>query len=176
MIGRTQSMTGWIEEHWGEELDTITLQGSSAGFIWGGPQAAMPVSPIERDGKQYNTPVTQSAEQIRSVYNRYMDIQDLGTWSPVGPGDNSGLAVGNRRKTLAYEEFKHIIQLMNANAATFDVKGFVKDRLYIQLSYDYACYRGYFESIDMTESADTPFKFIYTITYKSERTVYSFLR
>jgi hypothetical protein len=176
MINRTQTMTGWVEEHWGEELDTITLQGSGAGFIWEGPQAVMPVAPIERDGRLYNTPTTQSAEQLRSVFNRYMAIPDLGTWSPVGPGDNSGLAVSRRRETVAYEEFKHITQFMNANAATFDLKGFVKERLYIQLSYDYACYRGYFESIDITESADTPFKFIYTITYKSERTVYSFLR
>ena len=33
IINRTQTMTGWIEEHWGEELDTVTFQGASAAFV-----------------------------------------------------------------------------------------------------------------------------------------------
>jgi hypothetical protein len=35
IVNRSQSMVGWIEEHWGEELDTISLQGSSASFVLG---------------------------------------------------------------------------------------------------------------------------------------------
>ena len=36
MVNRTQTMTSWWEDHWGEELDTITFSGSSAGFLWEG--------------------------------------------------------------------------------------------------------------------------------------------
>jgi len=176
IVGRTQTMTGWVEDHWGEELDTMTLQGSSAGFIWKGPAPVMPVSDIELNGQRYNTPVTESAEQIRNTFNQYMDIPDLGSWSPVGAGSNSGLTSALRRETKAYQEFRNLIQLMNSNAATFDIRGFVSDRAYIQLSWDYAAYQGYFESIDITENAETPFKLIYTITFKSEKTLYSFLR
>ena len=170
-------MTGWVEEHWGEELDTITLQGSSAAFIWQGPYSVIPSSPITANGQQYNVPVTESAEQIRQAFNQYNDIPDLGTWAPTGNGDTDGLtSTARRRDTASYQEFKRIIQLMNANAAVFDIRGLVSNRFYIQISYDYAAYRGYFESIDITENAETPFKFIYTITFKSERTIYSFLR
>lgn len=165
MINRTQTMTGWIEDHWGEELDTITFQGSSASFLWGGPWAEVPEGPLD-----------QSPQEIQKMFNDYMDLPDLGVEEPVGLGDHSGLTAKRRRETLSYDEFRKITQLMNANGAKFDMQGLVKERLFIQLSYDYSCYRGYFESVDITEDSTTPFKFIYTITFKSEQTIYSFLR
>jgi hypothetical protein len=165
MVNRTQSMTGWIEDHWGEELDTITFQGSSAGFIWEGPLPYLKTPPG----------VTQTAAEVRSIFNQYNNVVDLGSTGPHGVGDNDGLTVKRRRDTVAYNEFRQLMQLMNANAATFDMRGMVQERLFIQLSYDYASYMGYFESFDLTESAETPFRFNYTVTYKSEKTVYSFL-
>lgn len=163
LVTRTQTMSGWIEEHWGQELDTVTFQGSSAAFIWNGPE-------------YLQGPIGNTPQQIRDGFNAYMNIPGLPISSPVGPGDHSGLAVRRRRETTSYDELRKIIQLMNSNTAEFDIYGIVKARKYIQLSHDYACYRGYFESIDITENADTPFKFIYTITFKAEKTIYSFLR
>lgn len=168
IIGRSQTMTGWIEDHWGEELDTITFQGSTAAFIWAGPQQEVP--------SNMRYPLTQSPEQIRDTFNKYADIQDLGTVRPVGLNQNSGLTVDMRRDTPSYDELRKLMQLMNANAATFDNFGLVKERLYIQISFDYATYRGYFEAFDLTENAETPYKFIYTITFKSEKTIYTFMR
>lgn len=165
MISRSQTMTGWVEDHWGEELDTITFQGSSAAFLWAGPETQPPPGPTN-----------QTPQEIQNMYNQYMNIPRLGIDEPIGIGDRTGLAVKRRRETLSYDEFRKIVHLMNANAATFDPRGFVKDRLYIQLGYDYAAYRGYFESVDITEDAETPFKFIYTITFKAEKTIFSFVR
>jgi hypothetical protein len=123
IINRTPTMVGWLEEHWGEEMDTITFQGSTASFM-------------------------------------------------VAP---EGLATADsRRNSPSYIEMKRMISLMNANGAVFDPQGFVRDRVYIQVSYDYASYRGYFESFDVTEAAESPYRFTYTITFKSEKTVYSF--
>ena len=169
IVNRTQTMTGWIEDHWGEELDTISLQGSSASFIWGG--ASLPAT-----NPKYGTPLTQSPREIREMLNKYMDIPELGITEPVQQGDLSGLAVKRRRETLSYDEFRGIMKMMNANAAKYDAYGLVRERLFIQLAYDYASYRGYFESIDVTEDSDTPYKFIYTITFKAEKTIYSYLR
>jgi len=163
VINRTQTMTGWLEDHWGEELDTVTFQGSGAGFIWGGPQ--YPTGPIK-----------QTPREIQQVFNDYMDIPDLGINEPLGIGDHTGLTVRRRRETLAYDEFRRLMHLMNANAANFDTRGFVNKRLFIQLGYDVALYRGYFESIDITEDAENPFKFIYTATFKVEKTIFRFLR
>lgn len=165
MVNRTQTMTGWVEDHWGEELDTITFQGSSAGFIWEGP---LPYVRTPQGGPQ-------NTDEVQNVFNQYNNILDLGSTEPHGVGDNDGLTVKRRRDTVAYNEFRQLMQLMNANGATFDLRGMVQDRLYIQLSYDYASYMGYFESFDLTENAETPFRFIYTITFKSEKTNYSFL-
>jgi hypothetical protein len=165
IVNRTQTMTGWLEEHWGEELDTITFQGSSAAFVWEGIKPYVPIDNL-------NT----NPQDIRAAFDKYMDIPDLGTTSPVGPGDYSGLTVARRRETMAYDEFRRIINLMNANAATFDIYGRVSQRLFIEISYDCTAYRGYFESIDLTEDAASPFRFIYTITFKSEKTLYSFTK
>lgn len=166
IINRTQTMTGWVEEHWGEELDTITLNGSTAAFIWEGP---------------YNTtspqgPLGDGPEQIRDVFNKYLNIPDLSAHYPAGPGDHSGLTVKNRRDTMAYDQFRKIIHLMNASTCNYDIMGLVNNRAYIQITYDYAAYKGYFESIDITENAGNPFKFNYIITFKAEQTLYSFMK
>jgi hypothetical protein len=159
-------MTGFVEDHWGEELDTITFAGSTAAFIWDGPGAAVPIQ----------GPLTQTPDQIREINNKYMNIDNLGTVSPIGTGQHSGLTTENRRETTSYDEFRRLMQLMNANAATFDNFGLVKERLFLELSYAYASYRGYMESLDVVESADSPFRFNYTLTFKSEKTMYTFMR
>lgn len=165
IVSRTQTMSGWVEDHWGEELDTVTFSGSSASFLWGGPRPDFAQGPL-----------SDSPQEIRDTFNNYMNIPDLGSADPVGPGDHSGLTVKRRRDTLSYDEFRKITHLMNAQAAKFDIRGLVKERFFIELGYDYAMYRGYFESIDITEIADTPFKFNYIMTFKAEKTIYNFLR
>lgn len=165
IINRTQTMTSWVEDHWGEELDTITFTGSSAAFIWGGPAENQPVQ----------GPLQKSPEEIREIFNNYMDLPDLGTNEPIGLGDTSGLTVKRRRNTLSYDEFRKLVFLMNANGANYNTYGFVRKRLYIQLAYDQGLYRGYFESMDITETADNPYRFIYTITFKSEKTIHTHL-
>lgn len=164
MVNRSQTMTGWVEDHWGEEMDTVTFQGSTASFLWGGPE-----TPTVKG-------TNQTSREIQEMYNDYMNIPGLGVDEPVGMGDYSGLTVKRRRETLGYDELRRIIHLMNANAANFDSRGFVSKRLFIQLGYDYAAYRGYFESFDVTEDAESPFKFIYTATFKAEKTIFSYVR
>ena len=165
IVNRTQTLTGWIEDHWGEELDTVSFSGSGASFLWGGPNRGFVQGPL-----------SDSPEEIRNVFSDYLKIPNLGSADPVGPGDHSGLTVKRRRDTLSYDQFRRIINLMNGQACKYDVRGFVQERLYIEMSYDYAAYRGYFESIDITESSDTPFRFTYIITFKAEKTLYSFLK
>ncbi|RKY82312.1 hypothetical protein DRQ07_01645, partial [candidate division KSB1 bacterium] len=116
-------------------------------------------------------PLQMSPEEIREIFNNYINLPDLGTNEPIGPGDTSGLTVKRRRNTLSYDEFRKLIFLMNANGANYNTYGLIKDRLFIQLTYDQVSYRGYFESMDITENAESPYRFIYTITFKSEKTI-----
>lgn len=168
IVTRQQTMTGWTEFHWGEELDTITLTGSTAAFIWDGISSTMKSS--------IRPPLKQTSQELVDIYNEYQNIQDLGVIAPQGIGDQEGLAVTKRRDTPTYQEFRQLMQLMNANGVTFDIHGLVSERLYIQITYNYAQYRGYFESFDLTESAESPYRFTYNITFKSEKTMYSFMR
>ena len=165
IINRTPTMTGWIEDHWGEELDTVTFAGSTAAFIWGGPRPDFAMGSL-----------SDSPQEIRDTFNNYLNIPNLAPADPVGPGDHSGLTVKRRRDVLSYDEFRRIMNIMNAQACTYDIRGFVKERFFIEMSYDYAAYRGYFESIDITEDSASPFKFNYIMTFKAEKTLYNFLR
>lgn len=120
IVSRAQTMVGWVEEHWGEDMDTISFQGKTAAFI-----------------------VTDGSPE--------------------------------RRLSASYRQFKQLVDMISTNGCSFDKFGFVSNRFFILLTYDYAKYRGYFESVDVTEDATDPFRFTYTITFKAERTIYSFI-
>lgn len=163
IINRTQTMVGWIEDHWGEELDTITLQGSSAAFVLGATDVrGLTLRRIL--GSQLTNPRTQ----LNDFYS-YIGIQD----QELRAG-NEGLTVKFRRDTLSYREFKALTRFFAANGCLFDDRGFISKRNYIRLTYDYSSYLGYFESLDIVEESIDPYKFTYTITFKVEKTEYSF--
>jgi len=162
IIGRTKSMVGWIEDHWGEELDTVTLQGNTAAFVIGGRSS--------EDAKRTSIALRQ-AEASVTDFNRAMGYTDISSTASIG---DVGLTTRRRRDSVSYREFKSLIKIMNSNGCVFNDQGFVQERKFIQISYGYSSYRGYFESIDVSEDANSPFKFIYTITFKAEKTIYSF--
>jgi hypothetical protein len=141
IIIRGQTMTGWVEEHWGEELDTISFQGLSAAFVSGGSYTTY-------DAGRMN-PMLQAGNQPRM-----------------------GLTTKHREDSLSYKNMKELVKIFSTNGLVYDSDGFVAKRYYIQITYDYGCYRGYFESFDITEEASNPFRFNYTVTFKAERTVY----
>ena len=148
IINRTRSMTGWVEYHWGEELDTITLQGSTAALIY--------------DPAQVTTTVST-------------------TGVPISSRESAGLAVSNRQDSLTYKQFRNIVRVLSINGLVYNdpvqntpSAGFITKRYYMGLSYDYALYKGYIESIDIQENEENPYRFIYTITFKSEITEYTF--
>jgi hypothetical protein len=170
IINRTQSMTGWIEEHWGEEIDTVTFTGSSAAFVTG--------RTLLRNVRQQIIENSQDRAQARADLYSAMGFSD----NPLVDQDtrvlldtSPGLTVRHRRSSLSYEQMRDLVKIFAANGCLFDNQGFVKDRAFIKLSFDYSSYLGYFESIDITEDATVPFRFTYTITFKAEKTEYKFL-
>jgi hypothetical protein len=181
IINRVQTMTGWIEEHWGEELDAISMQGSTAAFIIGPPNTN---DPMERAARVKDVTSTKLYEKInkissddakiRAPFNEFLKLDDIS--SNTSSFLDAGLTTMKRRQTVGYIQFKQIIKIMENNGCIFDTYGFIKERNFIQLSYDYGSYRGYIESIDTTEDSVNPFKFIYTITFKVERTLYTLMQ
>jgi len=146
IVNRSKTMVGWVEDHWGEELDTVSLSGSSAAFVLGEVSNVRDISMGTKSPQEFNT-------------------------------DDIGLTVKRRRETIGYKEFRRLIQIMNSNASDFDAStGFVTTRRFVKLSFEYAAMMGYFESFDTTEDASSPFKFTYQITYKAERTLFSYMK
>lgn len=174
VVGRSQSMTGWIEEHWGDELDTITFSGSSAAFVTGGDRLKN-IRPSQQG--------RFTRAQARADFYSYLGANDVsvpyqtalrGSKAQAAMIVEPGLTTTFRRESISYQEFKRIVQLFQTNGLLFRRDGFVKDRKKIRLSYDYSSYLGFFESIDITEDSPAPFRFTYTVTFKAEKTEYSF--
>lgn len=170
IVNRMQSMTGWVEEHWGEEIDTITLSGSSATFVTG--------RTLLRNVREQMIKNATDRAQARSDFYKHLGFND----NNFVDQDNRpslrlapGLTTRYRRKSLSYEQMRDLVKIFQSNGCLFDNQGFVKDRMFIRLCFDYSSYLGYFESLDLTEDAEAPFRFTYTITFKSEKTEYKSL-
>jgi hypothetical protein len=157
IVTRTQTMTAFVEEHWGEELDTITFQGSTATFVNGGSDSYAV--------RMYDSPASPIVQ-----YYGFAGAETNSVRDDVAPGTTTS----KRRESVSYQQFLRVIDLFRSNGCTFDQNGFVKSRYYVFLSFGTEAYRGLFESIDVTEDASNPFRFIYTITFKSEETVFSY--
>jgi hypothetical protein len=161
LITRSQSMTSFVEDHWGEELDTLTFQGFTAAFVTG-------------------------ASDIRSLTNgpgsvpqQFLKTQSQNTQAVNGAGmgvhDNEpGLTVSERRKSMSYHQFRRVIDLFRVNGCFFDSFGRVSKRYFVMISFGLSAFKGFFESIDTTEEGHQPFRFQYTVTFKSEETVYKY--
>ena len=168
IVNRTQTMTGWVEEHWGEELDTITFQGSTAAFVMGG-RSLWGI----RNGGPLSAGINNDA-QLRQPFNQALGIVDLTTDFP----QNVGLTTRYRRNSVSYRLLKKILQAVHTNGVRFatDGLGMVTDRNYVRISHDYAKYDGYIESFDLTDDSASPYRYQYTITYKSEKTIFNYIR
>lgn len=167
IINRTPTMTSFIEEHWGEELDTISFQGYTAAFVTGGNDI-------------YSLSLNESSPTKKFLTNpgpRAELFNTLGISGGVGMGvqDNEiGLTVSKRKNSVSYSQFKRLIEIIRINGCLFDTLGRVSKRYYIMLSYGNTAYKGFFESIDITETAISPYRMQFTVTFKSEETLYSY--
>jgi hypothetical protein len=151
LISRSQTMTTFVEDHWGEELDTITFQGFTAAFVYG----AADIHGLK------NSPGSVTQQYLKE---QSQSIQDI----------SGSMTVSKRRESMSYHQFKRVVDIFRVNGCFFDSFGLVTKRYYVMLAYGRSAYKGFFESIDVTEEASNPFRFQYTVTYKSEETVYSY--
>lgn len=163
IINRTQTMTCFVEDHWGEEIDTISLQGYTASFVTGGSDLYSIRSNQSSPTRSYLERTTGANQNLRGYGSGIHD-------------DEIGITTSQRRKSVSYQHFKRLVDLFRINGCFFDTFGLVSKRYYIMISYGNVAYRGFFESIDVTEVGTNPFRFQYTITFKSQDTVYSYIK
>jgi hypothetical protein len=177
IVNRTQSMVSFVEDHWGEELDTLTFQGKTASFVVGGNDLySIRMNDSETSPTKRYSRNAVTNEAIRSDLYTGVGLGSSSLSATDGVKDYEiGLTTSRRRWSVSYKLFKRFIDLIRYNGCFFDNQGFVSKRYYIMLSYGNSAYRGLFESIDLTEDASSPFNFTYTITFKSEETIYSYV-
>ena len=129
VINRTQSMVSFIEEHWGEELDTISIQGSSAAFITGGSDLYS-----IRLNATGNSPTKRFLETNGGT--DFGVVERSGLYSTVGALPSSsegqgvtdneiGLTTSRRRWSISYRMFKRMMDLVRINGCFYDSRGFV---------------------------------------------------
>jgi hypothetical protein len=146
IVMRSQSMVGWIEEHWGEELDTISFQGSSASFVLGEIGNIRDISYGTMSPDKFNSePIGLTTGRRRETigYKEFRRIIQIMSSNACDFDSNTG---------------------------------FVKTRRFIKLSWNYASILGYIESFDTVEEATTPFKLTYQMTFKAERTDFLYMK
>jgi len=191
LVSRAQSMTAWVEEHWGEELDTITLQGSTAAFVVGGKNLR---GVRNADGNKWNADLGQNIDASADLSQTDLMVTippgERGLTPAEGPLTASGNVTNFRRDSISYLELKKVLRVMHTNGMKFyeliqngidiatswvNAPGMPMSRSYVNLYHDYGSYLGYFESFDVTEDSQAPFRFTYNITFKSERTIFNYL-
>jgi hypothetical protein len=152
IVNRYNSMTRWVEECWGDDMDTVSFSGSTFSFtaykLQGIPDVGLTVK-YSRDTKAY----IFLRELIKVMEYNGLVFQDDITYSNASA--QQFLSSGN-------SEF----------IGNHPLAGTVRERLYVNVFYDYVSFLGHFESFDIMETSDNPFRNTYSCIFKSERTKY----
>lgn len=119
LVNRMVTRGGYVEQHWGEELDTLSCSGSTGAFV-----------------------------SIRT-----------------------GLAALNRKASIAYRKHLELKSLYLNNGCVYDQRGNVVFHGGINLHFDGGIYRGYFESLTISEAGDSPYTFKVDFSYKVEQSM-----
>lgn len=154
-ISRYTTMTRWVEEHWGDEIDNIAFNGTSFSFFGYKGRDALG-----------NTGLTHAYRESTQAY-KYM--KELAKFFKTNGCIYQGASDYEEPGYLAVHDF------LNGNSEFLDNhprKGMIKERLYVRIVYDYLVLIGRFESFDMIEDSTSPYRFQYSLTFKAEKTIY----
>jgi len=164
IVNRYNTMTRWVEEHWGDNLDSVSFSGSTFSFnVMLNAYGQTGLTNVYRN-------YSEAYEFFKLLVNFYRTngllYQDSNSYSSAntvtGIKDAHDYSLTNRF-LLNNPSFinKHPMQ------------GMLRERLYNRITFDYITLIGYFESFDITESVETPFRLIYDILFKAEKTIWT---
>jgi hypothetical protein len=166
IINRYQTMTRWVEEHWGDDLDVVNFSGSSFSFF------AYHTGTVPDVGltNQYSnsTAAFRIIKELETLF-RYNGLifQDEVTYD--GLLNPSIPQSGESSKSLD-NPMKSFLDTDVYFKTHHPLTGLVKERLYLNIYFDYVSFLGYFESFDVVEDADKPYQLTYNAIFRSEKT------
>ena len=116
LITRQNTRGGYLEQHWGEELSSVSCELSTGLFVT----------------------------------------------------TSTGLSVLNRTSSIAYRKFVDLSSIYKNNGMVYDMRGNIIFHGGVNLHFDSSIFKGFFENFNITESADNPFVFDLSFTFKVE--------
>ncbi len=164
IINRYNTMTRWVEEHWGDEIDTVSFSGSSFSFTAYNIPNVPNTGLTTKYGEQ--TPAFKMLKQLSDFIRNNGFIYKDSSLYEEGVGINTpGEELGVDAVDLFLRENPKFVN-------NHPRRGMIQERLYIKLRFDYVNFIGYFESLDLVESSDNPYRNTYSAVFKSEKTKY----
>lgn len=164
IVNRYNTMTRWVEEHWGDDLDSISFSGSTYSFH------------AQVSGNTYSglTSVSRNYSEAYWLLKTLVDIYRTNGFLYQEP---NGYSITNS-PAGAQEEFDYTMVnrylLQNPQAINNHPRhGMIRERLYNRISFDYVTFLGYFESFDITEDVSNPFRLLYSTVFKAEKTIWT---
>ena len=158
IVNRYNTMTRWVEEHWGDEIDTITISGSSFSLMSFQPQ-------------DNPTGLTVSNRNSTAAYLYFKELIRFYRTNGCLFQDNAydhGVSDDEAAKN------NDAVSVFLKGNPTFiqnhPMRGMIKERTLVRITLDYTSFLGYFENFDLIEDSNIPYRFTYNITFKSERT------
>lgn len=95
-----------------------------------------------------------------------------GLSSVTGPTPSSAGAVdlgGTRRDSIAYDKFLDLLAFYHDNGSIYDTYGNIAYQGQILMVYDGGSWWGWFTTFNVTESADKPYMFNFSIAFTVDR-------
>jgi hypothetical protein len=152
IINRYNTMTRWVEEHWGDEIDSIMFSGSTLSFL--GYDTGLTVE--DRNSTMPYKFIRELKNFFKSNGIIFQDSTHFDDMYSVGSATNRFVSDVTNARYIQNHPFT----------------GAPKERLYINLFFDYVSFLGHFESFDIIEDSTNPYKLTYNCVFKSERTKY----
>jgi len=163
IINRYNTMTRWVEEHWGDELDTINFAGSTYSFN------------ARLDNNNY-TGLTSLSRNYSEAYKFLKALVDIyrtnGYLYQEGNGYTAATSRGGGKDSFDYAMVNRYLLQNPSFLNQHPRQGMIRERLYTRISFDYVTCIGYFESFDITDDSSSPFKLLYSAVFKSEKTIW----
>lgn len=166
IINRYNTMTRWVEEHWGDDLDAINFSGSTYSF-----------SARLNDGENIGPGLTAIYRDYSEGYKflrALIDIYRTNGYLYQEKSAYSQAKLNTEQKTEFDYAMVNRFLLQNPSFRNNHPRhGMIRERLYNRISFDYVTFIGYFESFDITEDSNSPYRLLYNAVFKSEKTIWT---
>jgi hypothetical protein len=170
IVNRYNTMTRWVEEHWGDDLDSISFSGSTYSFNVKIDATESNSSNQYKGLSVLGRSTSESYQFLRALINIYR------TNGYLYQEDNGYTMSSSPSTEQEIYEYSMMNRFLNQNPSfkgNHPRQGMIRERLYNRISFDYVTFLGYFESFDITEDSSNPFRLIYSTVFKSEKTIWT---